>query len=390
MKENLVYLVIWILLLLTPILSMMLRMANDTHLPFSWEEVIRSWRIFIPFLIVFLIHNYMIAPLLIYKKKRLLYVMLTVSILAIFQLYQCNSKPVPGHHRPNDIHFARHDGPDHPDDKFAPPTFNDSLSFPPPPPDMQSGPRHGDRRFGPPLLWGQHDIVSLIIIILMLGMNLGLKHYFKTSRDAVAMELLEKKNLEQQLEYLKYQINPHFFMNTLNNIHALVDIEPEEAKHSILELSKMMRYVLYEGAKGQVMLKKEIDCLNNYITLMKLRYTDKVLIDINISDPLIDKAVPPMLFITFVENAFKHGVSYRKESFIKVDISTTDDRVMFTCLNSKTDKEQDGDGGVGLANTRQRLDLIYGSDYSLCINDEADTYQVTLDIPFLTPEPNKA
>ena len=97
-----------------------------------------------------------------------------------------------------------------------------------------------------------------------------------------------------------------------------------------------------------------------------------------------------MLFITFVENAFKHGVSYRKESFIKVDISTTDDRVMFTCLNSKTDKEQDGDGGVGLANTRQRLDLIYGSDYSLCINDEADTYQVTLDIPFLTQEPNKA
>ena len=232
--------------------------------------------------------------------------------------------------------------------------------------------------------------MALIILILMIGMNLGVKFYFKTSKEAKDMQLLEKKNLEQQLEYLKYQINPHFFMNTLNNIHALVDIEPEEAKYSILELSKMMRYVLHDGAKGQVMLKKDIEFLKHYIALMKLRYTDKVKIHFDAPDNLVDKPVPPMLFITFVENAFKHGVSYKKASFIEVGINTTEERVSFTCRNSKAGNKHEGPGGVGLANTRQRLELIYGSDYTLNIDDGEDTYHVNLDIPFLAPEHNKA
>ena len=169
-------------------------------------------------------------------------------------------------------------------------------------------------------------------------------------------------------------------MNTLNNIHALVDIEPEEAKHSIVELSKMMRYVLYEGAKSGVPLQKDIEFLRNYVTLMKLRYTDKVSIRFDVPDDITNKMVPPMLLITFVENAFKHGVSYRNPSFIDIHITTSGDTLKFVCRNSKTDKEPDLEGGVGLKNTRQRLDLIYGNDYRLDIDDGEDTYEVTLEL----------
>ena len=169
-----------------------------------------------------------------------------------------------------------------------------------------------ERRHTPPLFVGEHDVLSIVVLILMFGANLGTKYYFRSRSDQRKLEDLEKQNLEQQLEYLKYQINPHFFMNTLNNIHALVDIDPEKAKSTILELSKMMRFVLYEGNKTVVPLEREISFLQNYITLMKLRYTDKVRIQVDVAQTLPNKDVPPLIFITFVENAFKHGVSYRQ------------------------------------------------------------------------------
>ena len=409
-KENLVYLLIWILLFLTPILSMMARMASNNSLPFSWEEVLRSWQVFLPFLIVFLIHNYMVAPLLVYKKKNLLYAILTITMLVIFQIYSCSNKP------PEPRFMDR--GPDgkpawmdnHHEEHFKegmpPMAFPDSIK-------MQNGkemPRH-DKKFHhrhhrmrpdgaferPPMIIRQHDIIAIIIMVLMLGMNLGIKLFFKSWKDNKAMEELERKNLEHQLENLKHQINPHFFMNTLNNIHALISIDQEEAKHSIVELSKMMRYVLYEGDKGHVMLHQEIEFLKHYVALMRLRYTDKVKISIDIAEPITNKMVPPMLLITFVENAFKHGVSYRKESFIDIHISTTDDRMSFTCRNSKATVETNGkstvetntQGGVGLTNARQRLDLIYGDDYKLDIKNESESYEVLLDIPFLAIDSKK-
>ena len=426
-KENLVYLLIWVLLLLSPVISMWLRMNGDSSMVFSWDEVLRSWRIIAPFLIVFIVHNYLVAPLLIYRKKPVLYWTLALCVVFIFQLYQCNDRP--DRHRPDRFALHRHDHP-RPFDDMPPPEPGDSAGWaeahdsarwaeahdstavkahhrPHGRPHFRHGhregmqpdegmrPRHhlgrrhrdGFRRdyMEPPIFIGQRDLIALIILVLMLGMNLGIKLYFKSSKDSKRMQELEKKSLEQQLEYLKYQINPHFFMNTLNNIHALIDIEPEEAKGSIVELSKMMRYVLYEGTKSQVLLSKDLEFIKHYIQLMRLRYTDKVRIDIQIADSLTDKMVPPMLFITFVENAFKHGVTYKQPSFIEVSLKTTEERVCFCCRNSKASNEHH-QGGVGLTNTRQRLDIIYGDDYSLLIDDNDITYEVTLDIPFLTTQ----
>ena len=228
---------------------------------------------------------------------------------------------------------------------------------------------------------GQHDVIALIILILMLGMNIGIKLYFKSRHDAKQLMALEKENLEQQLEYLRYQINPHFFMNTLNNIHALVDIDPEKAKDTILELSKMMRFVLYEGDKKGVPLSREFDFIRHYVTLMRLRYTDKVDVQVDLPTEVPDYQVPPLMLITFIENAFKHGISYSHSSFVHVKANIEDSKLRFECHNSKADKPNEEKGGVGLANVKQRLNLIYGTDYTLNIQDEPESYSVELVIP---------
>ena len=376
-QETLIYLGLWAMLLIAPIISLSIRTAN-TDITFDWSEILTVWREYIPFFIVFLIHNHLMAPMLVYSQKWPTYLGFLLAIVIIFQTYQCNHRPDFRMRGPRPEMEMR--------DKERPPLppamgedqFEDA---PPPKPehDFDKGPKNDRKR--PPVFIGQHNIVALVILVLMLGMNLGIKLYFKQRGDQKKLTELEKENLEQQLEYLKYQINPHFFMNTLNNIHALVDIDPEKAKETILELSKMMRFVLYEGNKAGVPLNREIAFLQNYITLMKLRYTDKVRIKLETPEMLPDKEVPPLMFITFVENAFKHGVSYRQESFIDISIATPEGQLIFTCSNSRVPKEEEDHGGVGLANVKQRLNLIYDKNYTLDIKDEPNIYTVTLAIP---------
>lgn len=235
-----------------------------------------------------------------------------------------------------------------------------------------------------PLGMEQNDVVAVITLLLMLGLNIGVKYYFRHQKDRQQMALLEKKNLEQQLEYLRYQINPHFLMNTLNNIHALVDIDTEQAKESIVELSKIMRFVLYEGAKQTVPLERELAFIRDYIKLMRIRVTDRISINVDLPKHVPNSQIPPLLLITFVENAFKHGVSYRQPSFIDIHADTDDGQHLhFTCSNSKQPAAEEQHGGVGLQNVKKRLDLIYANNYTLDISDEADTYNISLLIPFL-------
>ena len=169
-------------------------------------------------------------------------------------------------------------------------------------------------------------------------------------------------------------------MNTLNNIHALVDIDPEKAKDTILELSKMMRFVLYEGDKKGVPLTKEFEFIRNYIKLTKLRYTDKVKIQADLPQDVPVRQIPPLMLITFIENAFKHGISYQHESFIDIKVEISD-KLLFTCRNSKAEMPNQEKGGVGLQNVTKRLNLLYGNNYTLDIQDASDVYNVKLEIP---------
>ena len=363
--ENIAYVVLWGILFAAPVMSLYVRTISDTAIQFNWAEILMVWRHFAVYLLIFLIHNFLLAPLLVHRNKRWIYALLTICMVALFTLYQCNS-------RPNHPRGPQH----HPMEQREPrPTDRDFRHEPPP--DFRG--KRPDRK--PPVIIGEHDIVAIVVLILMCGVNLGIKFYFRSRNDHKKLQALEKENLEQQLEYLRYQINPHFFMNTLNNIHALVDIDPEKAKDTILELSKMMRFVLYEGDKKGVPLSREFEFISHYLTLMKLRYTDKVKITLNLPQEVPDKQIPPLVLITFIENAFKHGISYQHESFIDILVDIEHGRLRFMCSNSKADKPNEEKGGVGLQNVKQRLNLLYDNNYTLNIQDEADVYNVELTIP---------
>ena len=398
--ENLVYAGIWFMLLLTPIISLLIRMSTDTDIQFSWNEVFDSWRMMVPFLLVFVLHNYLMARLLIYNHKTVLYLTLTLALLVVFQLYECQHRPHPMDegakpqwtaapappHAQDGRPMPQADGTQampHPADMHPRPQADghSTLQGPPPPPHDRDGRHDGMDDGRPPLMDHSGPVMPLLALMLMLGLNLGIKSFFKSRQEAKKMEALQRAHLEQQLEYLKYQVNPHFFMNTLNNIHALVDIDPEQAKTTSLERSKLMRYVLYEGAKDRVPLLREVGFLQNYVTLMRLRYTERVKIDMTIDPDLPDRKVPPMILITFVENAFKHGVSYRNASFIDIRLHHSEGRLYFDCINSRQDNEQTEHGGVGLRNVRERLQLLFGEDYTLQTEESADRYEVHLDFP---------
>ena len=226
-------------------------------------------------------------------------------------------------------------------------------------------------------------LIHFIIAFLMVGFNIAIKLFFKSFRDEEMLKELEHQRLQSELEYLKYQINPHFFMNTLNNIHALVDIDTGKAKSTIVELSKLMRYVLYEASNRTILLSREIQFLDNYIALMKLRYTGRVRIECCMPDEVPEVQIPPLLFISFVENAFKHGVSYQEESFIRVFMSVEDGRLAFRCSNSNHGRSVEQHHGIGLENIRKRLRLLFGQDYTLSINERDDSFNVLLIIPLL-------
>ena len=359
-QENITYLVVWGLLFAAPLLTLYVRTISDGNIMFDWKGAFIVWQRITVYLLLFLIHNFLMAPLFFDKssgkgervvgRKRLTYFSIVIVILIAFTAFQLS-------YRPEGI-------PPHP---FPP--GNGPVMDPPPP--------HMVR---------DHDILAIVMLILMFGANLGIKGYFRGLEDSRRLAELERKNLEQQLDYLRYQINPHFFMNTLNNIHALVDIDSEKAKDTIVELSRMMRFVLYEGNKQSVPLTRELDFIRHYVALMELRYTDNVHIYIDLPHEVPDRYIPPLILITFIENAFKHGISYKHESFVEAKVTVEEEQLRFTCINSKTEASPDSpegedSGGVGLTNVRKRLNLLYGQNYALRIRNEADIYSVELTIP---------
>ena len=231
----------------------------------------------------------------------------------------------------------------------------------------------------------KHDISVFFIIIMMVGANLGMKYCFQSEEEKKRLAKLREQSLKQELEYLRYQINPHFIMNTLNNIHALVDIDPDQAKDSIVDMSRMMRYLLYESDKQYVTLDNAVVFLKKYLNLMKLRYTDQVTVNLDVPEVNnCDIVLAPLVFIPFVENAFKHGVSYDKPSTIDVCIEKKNGRLLFRCHNTKSNVKHEY-GGVGLNKVTKRRELIYANDYSLDINDGEQDYDVFLNLPIRHP-----
>ncbi|MGV8096016.1 MAG: sensor histidine kinase [Mangrovibacterium sp.] len=217
--------------------------------------------------------------------------------------------------------------------------------------------------------------------ILICGFSLGLSILEKLSQNEKQRKELEKEKLNSELAFLKNQISPHFFFNTLNNIYSLIGFDTEEARHAVLKLSKLMRYLLYESEHGESKLSDEVAFLTNYIDLMKLRLGSKVELNISLPENDHDLLIPPLLFIPFVENAFKHGISYRERSFIDIRMSVEDNRILFYARNSLgagTPAGGDVHSGIGLENVKKRLNLLFPGSHTLNIEQTSDEFDVEL------------
>ena len=208
----------------------------------------------------------------------------------------------------------------------------------------------------------------------------------KTTQRWVKTEAERKEaanfKLQSELQHLHYQLQPHFFFNSLNNIYSLVDISPEQAKKSIHSLSKLMRYMLYETNLEVVPLTKEIDFMKKYIDLMKLRVSDKTEVTYSFPTEESGLKVAPLLFISLIENAFKHGVSASKESHINISLSFNEKTVLFTIENDNFPKKSDdkSGSGIGLQNLDKRLKLLYANKHTFKTSLENERFLVHLEI----------
>ena len=359
-QETIIYTAVWIILFMAPVIELLVN-YDTSHTVWIKRGLLDMWGSLLVFLVVFLVHNHILAPMLVQEKKAYKYIIGCVVVITLFQGYHCIHKPADVPHGPAPENRV-----------MAPPQAPPRAPFFVPPHD-----RH-------PI--DKHDMTMFVIVVMMIGGNLGVKLYFRSEEEKKHLARLKEQSLKQELDYLRYQINPHFIMNTLNNIHALVDIDPEQAKDSIVDMSRMMRYLLYESDKNYVSLNNAVTFLKKYLNLMKLRYTDMVNVNVDVPDSNPENVVlAPLLFIPFVENAFKHGVAYDKPSTINIDIERKAGRLLFHCCNTKSNVKHEY-GGVGLNNVSKRLELIYGNDYSLDIDNAGDTYSVTLDLPERTPD----
>lgn len=379
-KEHTIYTFMWALLYASPVVNIYTRMAGNPKITFSWGEIFHAWAFTSIWLVMFAIHNFLLLPILLRKRKTGTYLCLSVALLLAGTFINYMGRPK--HRHIDEIRMEEEWKADSiAYERVAAVRLGDGRYCSPQNP-MHSKPLEF-RPIDPLPMLGPGELVAFFGGLLLMGMNLGVKLYFMSQRDLERQKIIDKQNLEQQMDYLKYQVNPHFFMNTLNNIHALVDIDPERAKTTIVELSKMMRHILYDGGKKLIPLSREVEFLNLYVQLMRLRYSNKVHINVDLPQQLPELKLPPLMLIIFVENAFKHGISYREESFVDISVEVENKRLLFGCRNSKPTQPQKSNekGGMGLQNVRQRLELLYEDDYTLSINDAEKTYEVKLDIP---------
>lgn len=240
----------------------------------------------------------------------------------------------------------------------------------PPPPQSRSVYLHAAGRLSRDLL------IAILSIALAFAVRVTAR-WLVTQRKQVALLAAQR---ETELENLKSQINPHFLFNTLNTIYALIAVKPAQAQEAVHELSGMMRYAIYETAE-MVTLKQEIDFLNNFISLMKMRMSEKRPIETFLScNSYCDYKIAPLIFIPIIENAFKYGNTGNISDPIKIDIAVKDGIVRCYTFNHFDNKKQlnKKDSGIGFANLKRRLNIIYGKDASFNVIQQNNTFQVEL------------
>ena len=328
------------------LLFMSLIIAFTYHSP-GGENVIRE--IFsLPYLVfyftyvsIFYINANLLMPGLYLQRRHVLYVVcLALLLLAVYFL------------SPFD-HLLRH---------HTPPPL--------PPGDHPRSPGRDRPRF---------DIVSLLLFAMIWSVSSALSVIREWRSTLRKINRAEADKVKAELAFLKAQINPHFLFNTLNNIYALAVTKSEHTSFAIMKLSNIMRYVTDDATHDFVSLQSEVDCISDYIDLQRLRLNQKTGVDFSVSGRLDQKQISPLILITFVENVFKYGVSNHEPSPVTVRISADEKTITLFCQNRifhslrKVDRE-----GIGIRNTRQRLEFLYPGKHALNITTENGLYNVLL------------
>ena len=385
-------LIFWLLLFASPLLF------GNFEDEVDWEHIIRVWKSFIPYLFLFLLNRFVFLPYLFFRNRRWLYFISNGVLILLLawgvhlhrtrvlmpearerrQEVISSSPGTPPPHRENlpprrEDRPAPGEGRPAPgEDRPAPGEDRPTLRMDPP-----RGPRHGQ----PPGLLPPF-LSFMVVSILIIGFDTGLVLSVKWAQSEQNRIRMEKESVENQLAFLRNQVSPHFFMNTLNNIHSLIDFDTTEAKDSVIRLSRLMRHLLYDSEADQIPLQKELEFVQNYVDLMKLRFSNKVNIQLEIPGHIPDKTIPPLLFTSFLENAFKHGIHIQGASFVSIAFAFVDEQLVFAMKNSNPHlQKEEEQTGIGIENSRKRLDLLYGNQYSLEINDGKEEFLLTLTLP---------
>ncbi len=341
------YILIWALVFLAPYLRNMQDLSG-----MSRDRMIGDWVHLSLFFLVFLVNLYFLVPRLLFSNKRSQYTVIVVVLILLVTALDIFLHPgvaPPAGSRPGM----------HPDD------------------------------LPPGSLFAIHSLLGNFFNNLLTGiLVIGTGTAFELERKWISEEKLrkdiEKEQLRTNLALLRHQVSPHFFMNTLNNIHSLIELDAEKAQDAVVRLSTLMRYLLYDSAQNTIELKKEIEFIRSFIALMELRNSEEVAVTIVIPEQVPDAKIPPMLFISLLENAFKHGVSYPLKSYIYFEIRLTAKSLRCLIRNSKHKIAATYQGeysGIGLDNIKESLKLLYGDDFQLNIQDKETEFEVDLSIP---------
>jgi len=275
---------------------------------------------------------------------------------------------LPGEHMPPpDEHMPGNSGMDnHPPGPPPPAHGNQPPNFQPGPPNFNS-------------LGHFIDTTSLFIFLMIMALSTAIKTIQQWQITEQRATRAEADKASAELSFLKAQINPHFLFNTLNNIYTLAVIKDDNAPDSIMKLSNIMRYVTDDVAEDFVPLQSELDCINDYIELQRLRTGEKTSIDLSIKGDIENKKIAPLVLMTFIENVFKYGISKHEESAITILISATSDSIIFFCENSVfNDHKPNQRTGIGLINTKKRLEHLYPGKHLLTIRNEHNLFTVNL------------
>lgn len=368
-----IYMLIWTLLLLFPLIS------NNQNGEMMWNRVFGDWIRFAPFLVIFFIHHFALLPILVSKKKKILYLTLALGLIFVISIVTPN------------LRFLNELLQD-----LGPPRLE--PQGPPLDPMGTRPPEHmpPDGRIGGPRPMQSLMFYNVLVSFMLVGFDAAINiagDWFKQERRS---KEIENNQIQTELAFLRNQVSPHFFMNTLNNIHALIADDQDKAQDAVIRLSKLMRYLLYETG-DKVPLSKELEFISSYFDLMRLRYDEKVKIDLDIPSLIPSYKIHPLLAISFIENAFKHGISYQEASFVKVSVDVIGGDIEFRISNSTGRHEsgpedpstgrhgrasiQETGSGIGQNNVMKQLTTLYGNNFSLDIREENNSYFVYLKIP---------